>query len=174
VIRDARAADAAAIAAIWNPIIRDTDITFTSVEKNEAGIAALIADRLTAGHAFLVTESESGLAGFASYAQFRAGPGYARTMEHTIILAPAARGRGIGHALMTALVEHAQGRGVRSLIGGLSGTNRSAIGFHARAGFVEVARIPEAGWKFGRFHDLVLMQKMLDAPHGQGAWPALD
>jgi L-amino acid N-acyltransferase len=173
-IRDVRAADAAAIAAIWNPIIRDTDITFTSVEKTEAGIAALIADRLSAGDAFLVAGSDGGLVGFASYCQFRAGPGYARTMEHTIILAPAARGRGIGHALMTALVEHAQGRGVRSLIGGLSGTNRSAIGFHARAGFVEVGRIPEAGWKFGRFHDLVLMQKMLDAPHGQGARPALD
>jgi L-amino acid N-acyltransferase YncA len=57
-IRDARPTDAAAIAAIWNPIIRDTDITFNPVEKTEAEIAALIADRQAAGHAFLVAEPE--------------------------------------------------------------------------------------------------------------------
>ncbi len=172
-IRDARPEDAAAIAAIWNPIIRDTDLTFTSREKTAAEIAALIDARRAAGHAFLVSAAAGGIAGFASYFQFRGGPGYSRTMEHTIILAPAARGRGLGRALMTVLAEHARGRGMHQLIGGLSGANRAAIAFHARLGFIEVGRIGEAGWKFDRYHDLVFMQKILDAPHGQGVSDAL-
>ena len=97
-IRPARAADAQAIAAIWNPMIRDTAITFTTAEKTEAGLQADIAAR---DGAFWVAGEGGHVLGFATYAQFRGGPGYARTMEHTVILSPLAHGRGIGRALMT-------------------------------------------------------------------------
>lgn len=156
-IRTASAQDAAAITAFWNPVIRDTAITFTPLEKTPAAVAALIAER----EAFLVAAERGVVLGFASYAQFRAGPGYAHSQEHTIILAPEARGRGVGRALMTALEARARAAGHHALIGGVSGSNPEGVAFHAAVGFREVGRLPEVGWKLGRWHDLVLMLKIL-------------
>ncbi|MCC5982851.1 MAG: N-acetyltransferase [Rhodobacteraceae bacterium] len=160
-IRPAVAADAPAIAAIWNPVIRDTVITFNPVEKTVEEIAALIADSDAGDWGFLVAETEGAVRGFARYFQFRGGFGYARSMEHTLYLDPQAQGRGLGHALMDALEAHARNRGRRMLIGGITGDNAASLRFHAARGFAEVGRIPDAGWKFGRFHTLVLMQKLL-------------
>ena len=160
-IRDATTADAPGIAAIWNPVIRDTAITFNPAEKTDADIAAMIRDRQQAGHAFLVADKDGAIAGFATYAQFRGGIGYARTMEHTILLAPAAHGAGLGRALMAALETHARDAGAISLFAGVSAENPAGRAFHARLGFVEVAILQRVGHKFGREMDLVLMQKFL-------------
>ncbi len=160
-IRPARAEDVAEILAYWNPIIRDTIVTFSSEERTVAGLAAMIADRRAAGHEFLVAEAGRQVLGHATYAQFRAGNGYARAMEHTIILAPGARGRGIGRALIEAIAVHARQAGAHTLIGGVSAGNAEGRAFHAAVGFREVAVVPEVGWKFGRWHDLVLMLRML-------------
>lgn len=159
-IRPARPDDAAAIVAFWNPLIRDTLVTFNPMEKTEAEVAESIRAKAEAGHAFLVAE-DGGILGFASYGQFRAGPGYARAMEHTIILAPPAQGRGVGRALMAGIEDHARGRGYHSMIAGVSGGNPAGRAFHAALGYAEVAVVPQVGWKFGQFWDLVLMQKLL-------------
>ena len=153
--------DAAAIAALWNPYIRDTTVTFNPVEKSPADVARLILDRDTLGHATFVAMDPDGLLGFASYAQFRAGAGYATAMEHSILLAPAARGRGVGRALIAAVCDHARGAGAHQMIAGVSAENPDAVAFHARLGFATIARIAQAGRKFDRFIDLVLMQKFL-------------
>ncbi|MFN3955437.1 MAG: GNAT family N-acetyltransferase [Pararhodobacter sp.] len=160
-IRQAVAGDAGAIADIWNPIIRDTVVTFNPVEKSAPEIAALIAARATEGHPFLLAEEAGTILGFATYFQFRGGLGYARSMEHSINLAPPARGRGLGRALMAALEDHAGKRGMHMLIGAITASNAESLVFHRALGFVEVGRIPDAGWKFGRYHDLVLMHKRL-------------
>lgn len=160
-IRDARPDDATAIAAIWNPAIRDTAVTFNSAEKTESDITAMIGDRQRAGHAFLVAEREGSVAGFCTYAQFRGGVGYARTMEHTILLSPAAQGTGLGRALLAAVEAHARQRGVISLFAGVSAENPAGRAFHAHMGFAEVAILQRVGFKFGRSMDLVLMQKFL-------------
>ncbi len=152
--------DAAAIAALWNPCIRDTTVTFNPVEKSEADVARLILDRDALGHATFVA-MDTGLLGFASYAQFRAGAGYATAMEHSILLAPAAQGRGIGRALIVAICDHARSAGAHQMIAGVSAENPDGVAFHAAMGFATIARLPEAGHKFGRFIDLVLMQKFL-------------
>lgn len=159
-IRAAGAADAGAVAALWNHWIRDTLVTFNAAEKTEAEVAELIASRQAAGQAFLVAEA-GGHLGFATYAQFRGGVGYARTMEHTVLLAPEARGRGVGRALMAAVEDHARGTGVHSLFGGVSSANPEGRAFHIAIGFSEVAVLREVGWKWGRFLDLHLMQKIL-------------
>ncbi|MEN9411315.1 MAG: hypothetical protein RL216_3289 [Pseudomonadota bacterium] len=160
-IRDATAADAPGIAAIWNPVIRDTTITFNSAEKSCDEIAAMIRDRQQAGHAFLVSDADGAVAGFATYAQFRGGIGYARTMEHTILLSPTAKGAGLGRALMSAIETHARDAGAISLFAGVSAENPAGRAFHARIGFTEVAILQRVGFKFGRAMDLVLMQKFL-------------
>jgi L-amino acid N-acyltransferase YncA len=159
-IRRATPDDAAAIAALWNPYIRDTAVTFNAAEKSVAEVAQLIADRDGLGHATFVAEGPD-LLGFASYAQFRGGVGYATCMEHSILLAPAAKGRGIGRGLIGALCGHAAAAGAHQMIAGVSGDNPDGVAFHTRMGFAEIASVREAGFKFGRFIDLVLMQKFL-------------
>ncbi|MCQ0971552.1 GNAT family N-acetyltransferase [Paracoccus sp. TK19116] len=163
-IRDSRPDDAPAIAAIWNPVIRDTTITFWPTERSVDEIAAIISHRQAANRAHLVALDDAGqVIGFASYDQFRGGLGYARSMEHTIQVARDFRGSGIGCALMGAIERHARARGHRVMIGAVTGTNAASIAFHARLGYSEWGRVPAAGWKFGEFHDLVLMGKDLFA-----------
>ncbi|GLS86886.1 N-acetyltransferase [Cypionkella aquatica] len=155
-IRPARPEDARDLAALWNPWIRDTAITFAAAEKSQADVAALIAAR----DCFLVYIN-NGLQGFATYSQFRNGNGYATCMEHTIILSPTARGLGAGRALMGAVEAHAKAAGAHQMIGAISAENPAGHAFHAAVGYHEIAIIRDAGFKFGRFIDLVLMQKFL-------------
>lgn len=160
-IRDARPADAAAIGAIWNPIVRDTAVTFWPTERTDAEICAYIATKQDAGHGCFVLERDGQIVGFAAYSQFRHGGGYAHTMEHTIYTLPDLRGSGLGGRLLTHLEAHAHGRGARLMIGGVTGSNSGSIAFHARHGYAEWGRIPAAGFKFGQWHDLILMGKDL-------------
>ena len=161
-IRPAIVLDAQAIADVWNPWIRDTGITFNAVDKHPDDVADLIISRTKAGHGFLVaTDDEGVILGFATYAQFRSGTGYARTMEHSIILSPQARGRGLGRALLTAIEAHAHEEGAHQILSGVSSENADGIRFHLAMGYAEAARIRDAGHKFGRYMDLVLMQKFL-------------
>ena len=160
-IRPATEADIPALLAIWNPVIRDTLVTFASVQQTPETLAELIHRRTGDGFAFLVAEQSDQITGFATYAQFRGGDGYARTMEHTVILAPAARGLGIGRTLMAAVEDHAAARGAHTIYAGVSAANPEGRAFHTALGYRELAVLPEAGWKFGRWIDLVLMQKKL-------------
>ncbi len=153
--------DAPAICAIWNPIISDSEITFNAAEKTVGEITTMIAAKAAAGHAFLLAEEAGEVLGFASYGQFRSGVGYLRTMEHTVILPPPARGRGIGRALMTAIEDHARAAGAHSIFAGVSSGNPDGVAFHAALGYVHAATLRQVGWKFGRWYDLHLMQKFL-------------
>jgi phosphinothricin acetyltransferase len=155
--RPACPGDAAAIATIWNHYIRETAATFNSVEKTAPDVAATIA----ANPCLMVAETEGRVAGFASFVQFRGGIGYRHTMEHTVLVAPGLSRRGLGRALMAALEDRARASGVHSLLAGVSGENPAGIAFHRALGYGEVARLPEVGRKFGRWMDLVLMQKRL-------------
>ncbi len=156
-IRNAEPSDAGAVAAIWNPIIRETAITFWPTERSTAEITAIIRQRQHAGRGFLVAEHDGAVIGFASYDQFRAGLGYAHSMEHTIHLAPEARGLGLGAALLRRLEDHARTGGARIMVAGITGSNSGSIDFHARMGYARWGLVPNAGWKFGQWHDLVLM-----------------
>lgn len=160
-IRPARPDDAPAILEFWNPVIRDTLVTFHATEKTEAELRETIAAKPLAGHAFFVAEEDGAILGFASYGQFRAGPGYAKAMEHTIILSPAARGKGVGRALMAAIEDHARAQGYHTMVAAVSGGNPQGRAFHAALGYREAGILPDSGWKFGRYWDLVLMQKVL-------------
>ena len=159
-IRPAMAKDATALADLWNPWIRTSAVTFNSIEKTPEDVAAMIAERAAAKHGFFVAEAE-GLLGFATYGQFRGGIGYARAMEHTVVLAPDARLRGIGRALMRVVEDHARAGGAHVMIAGVSGENPDGLAFHAALGYAEVAVLREVGHKFGRWMDLVLLQKFL-------------
>ena len=160
-LRNATPDDAEAIAAIWNPIIRDTVITFNPVQRSIPEIEGMISARQADGHAFLIAQDAAQVLGFASYAQFRGGLGYARCIEHTINLAPAARGKGAGRVLLLALEGHAAAAGHHVMVAAVTGSNAASVSFHAKMGYMTIGTMPQVGWKFGQFHDLVLMQKFL-------------
>lgn len=160
-LRDATPNDAAAIVAIWNPIILDTVITFNPVRRSITEIEEMIISRRTDGHAFLIAQDGADVMGFACYAQFRGGLGYARCMEHTINLAPAARGKGAGRTLLLALEQHAATAGHHVMVAAVTGSNAASVSFHEKLGYTTVGTMSQVGWKFDVFHDLVLMQKFL-------------
>ena len=116
-IRPATQDDAAALAALWNPWITDTAITFAATAKTPADMAHMIATR----PAFFTTHD---LQGFATYGQFRSGDGYATCMEHSIILGPNARGQGLGALLLHAVESHARAHGAHQMIADLGRKSR--------------------------------------------------
>ena len=99
--------------------------------------------------------------GFATYDQFRAGLGYAQAVEHTVIIAPDAKGQGLAKALMHDLFVRARAQGVHTMWAGVSGENAQGVAFHTALGFETIGILPEVGRKFDRWIDLVLMQKRL-------------
>ncbi|MEL7255863.1 MAG: N-acetyltransferase family protein [Pseudomonadota bacterium] len=161
IIRPATHADAGAIAEIWNHYIRDTTVTFTTDEKTADDVTAYIDARQTDGMSVVVAQTAAGLMGFAAASSFRSGPGYARTLESSVMLRDGASGAGMGRALMQAVEDAARRGGATALVAGISGENDAAMAFHARLGFADVGRMPGVGQKFGRALDLVLMQKTL-------------
>lgn len=156
-IRPATPADAADLRAIWTPVIRETTHIFHTTERSEDEIAALT----RGSDPFLVWDDGARVTGFARCFPFRAGNGYAHTVEHTILLLPEARGRGLGRALIDALCEAASAQGKHTMWGAISAENASGIAFHAACGFQEHGRLPQVGYKFGRWLDLVLMGRRL-------------
>lgn len=160
-IRPARAGDAPAIAALMNHWIENTAVTFSPVPKSPEEISATIAAKAQLGHAFLVAVEGEQLIGQASYGQFRGGKGYATCMEHSISLLPGLSGRGTGRRLLEAVEDHARSAGAHQMIAAVSGENPAGRAFHERMGYRLTATIPEAGFKFGRFIDLLLLTKFL-------------
>ncbi|OUS37022.1 GNAT family N-acetyltransferase [Rhodobacterales bacterium 56_14_T64] len=169
IIRAATAQDAEAICEIANWVIRDTLITFTTEEKTPEQLRAVIAEK---GEDYLVAELDGQVVGHAYYGDFRAGPGYRYSVEHTVHLSPAVNGRGIGRALMSALEQRAVLGGKHVMVAGISSANPDGMDFHAAIGFVEVGCLPEVGYKNGQWLDTVLMQKILPRagkPHPDNA-----
>ncbi|SLN51551.1 N-acyltransferase YncA [Roseovarius albus] len=162
ILRAAEPRDAGEISKIWNVYIRDTSVTFTTTWKTPDTISTVLKDKAQAKLPFFVAEDEGKVLGFVTYGPFRTGPGYVHTMEHSIMLSDAAKGRGTGRALMQAIEEEACRKNVHTLVAGISAENPNAIAFHQAIGFKKVGHVAQAGRKFGRWMDLILLQKMLD------------
>jgi phosphinothricin acetyltransferase len=117
--------------------------------------------RTEAGFPILVAVAAGEVLGYASYGPFRPFDGYRQTVEHSVYVAESARRRGVARALMGALEAEARRAGMHVMLGGIAGDNAASLRLHKELGFAETARMPEVGQKFGRFLDLVFMQKML-------------
>lgn len=159
-VRTATKDDIGAVLRIWNPIIRDTAITFSDLEKTPTDVAAMLEGRAHPGGEMLVAESD-GIIGFAGASPFRRGPGYRFTLELSVHVAPDWRGRGVGTELVRRLMAQARAAGAHSIYAGISAENPDAMAFHGYLGFREIAVLPEAGHKFGRWIDLHLLMAWL-------------
>jgi phosphinothricin acetyltransferase len=166
VVRDAVDADLPAMRDLYNALLPTTTIGWTESLQTLEERTAWFAHQRERGFPVLVAEAEPGeVVGFTAYGDFRGEgkwPGYRFTVEHTIHVREDHWGTGVGRELITELMQRARAAGVHVMVAAIDGENEASIRFHERLGFVEVARMPEVGWKFERWLDLVLMQRILD------------
>ena len=163
-IRPATEADIPAITAIYNEVVANSNAVWTEKPDSEADRLAWMTARRALGYPVLVAAAGTAVAGYGTFGDFRAWPGYRYSVEHSVYIHADHRGRGLGRIIITELISAAAALGKHILIAGIDGGNQASIRLHASMGFNEVARLPEVGRKFGRWLDLVFMQRVLDTP----------
>ncbi len=160
-IRDAADTDVAAIREIFNQVIVTTTAVWRDGPVDLSERRGWFTQRAGNGYPVIVAVLGGEVVGFASYGSFRVGSGYRFTVELTVHVRDGFRGRGIGRALVNELIERAAAAGMRTMVAGIDAETTGSIEFHRRLGFEEVGRMPEVGFKFERWIDLVLMQRRL-------------
>jgi L-amino acid N-acyltransferase len=164
-IRDALETDVPAIVDLRNALLSTTTIEWSETPHTVLEGTEWLRRQRAVGHPVLVAVVARDLVGWCSFGDFRDSakwPGYRSTVEHTIHVREDNWGGGVGRALMSRLCDAAIARHKHVMVGAVTGENEASIRFHHRLGFVEVARMPQVGAKFGRWLDLVLLQKRLD------------
>jgi phosphinothricin acetyltransferase len=161
-IRPSHADDIAQISAIYQHHVLYGTGTFEVEPPSQTDMAQRRADVLSKNLPYLVAVNGTQVLGFAYCNWFNPRPAYRYSAEDSIYLAPAAIGSGLGRALLAELCSQAERVGVRKLIAviGDSG-NLGSIGVHRSAGFQDVGKLTSCGWKFGRWLDVVMMDKSL-------------
>jgi phosphinothricin acetyltransferase len=160
-IRPAHADDAKAIAAIYNPYILNTTISFEEETVADAAMAQRIADVQAGGLPWLVAEQDGKVLGYAYATKWRVRHAYRFSVESSVYLAPEAARQGVGTALYTALLQQLAERGVHLVIGGIALPNDASVALHEKMGYEKVAHFREVGFKFGRWLDVGYWQRTM-------------
>ena len=159
-LRPARVEDAEAIRQIYNREVLSSTVTFDLVPRT-------VEDQITwqqarsGAHAVIVAEQDGEVVGFASLSPYRDRPAYNSTVENSVYVRSDQRGQGVGHALLSELMATAGQHGFHTVMARIVGDHEASIGLHASLGFTEVGTEREVGRKFGRWLDVVLMQRLL-------------
>ena len=162
VLRPATREDADALAAIYAPHVRDGTGTFEEEPPSAQVMEERLGRVIDAGWPWIVAERDGEPVGYAYATQFRDRPSYRYTCEDSVYVATEAGGHGVGGQLLEALVEAAAAAGFRQMLAVIGDSaNRASIALHERQGFVHSGTITNAGMKFGRWIDVVLMQRQL-------------
>jgi len=162
-VRDAVEADVDAILEIYNEVIANSTAVYATEPVPLSERLSWFKERRARGYPVLVATKGSVVVGFASFGEWRgAWHGFRYTVEHSVHVRADERGRGVGFDLVEALFPYARARNVHVMVGGIDAANLDSIRFHERLGFRRVAHFHEVGRKFGRWLDLVFMQRMVD------------
>lgn len=160
-IRDATLDDLPAIVGLLNVAVLETSAVYSEDVISVADRVPWFEAKQRRGFPVLVADAGGSVVGFATYGDFRdsvALPGYRFTVEHSVHVARDQWGGGVGRSLLVELIGRARDAGLHVMVGAIDAENEPSIRFHERMGFVETARMPQVGFKFGRWLDLVLMQ----------------
>ena len=160
-IADATEADLAGLVAIYNEVVAASTAIFSNLAVTRDGRRHWWQARIAQGYPVLVARDAHGVAGFATFGEFRAWPGYRFTVEHTVHVRVDGRGRGVGTRLMQALLPRAAALGKHVMVAGIDADNGASIRFHERLGFVQAGRLREVGYKFDRWLDLLFLQRAI-------------
>lgn len=153
-LREANAADAPAIAAIYNHYIATTSISFEEEAVTGAVMAQRIADVHASGLPWLVATEGDTVLGYAYATKWRVRHAYRFSVESSVYLDKAHSGRGIGAALYRELLTQLQTGGAHLVIGGIALPNAASVALHEKMGFKKVAQFGEVGFKFGKWIDV--------------------
>jgi L-amino acid N-acyltransferase YncA len=168
-VRAANDDDVPALLAIYNEVIATSTAVYALAPVTLQERQAWVMSRHSMGFPVLVAiDAGNDVIGFASFGEWRgAWPGYRYSVEHTVHVRDDVRGQGVGRALMEALFPMARALEKHVMVGAIDAANDASIRFHERLGFERVALFREVGHKFGRWLDLVFMQRFLDP---LGSW----
>jgi L-amino acid N-acyltransferase YncA len=156
---------AAAILAIFNDAIVNSTALYDYKPRTMEMMAAWFDTKAKGKYPVIGIENDSGdLMGFGSYGTFRAFPAYKYSVEHSVYVDARFRGRGIGKRLLQEIISAAQGQDYHILVGAIDATNAVSIRLHESLGFGHCGTIRQAGFKFGRWLDLVFYQLILSTP----------
>lgn len=162
IYRDATQADLPAMAAIYAHHVLNGTGTFEEVPPTEAELSTRLARVQEAGWAWLVAEDEGEVKGYGYFAALRDRSAYRFAAEDSIYVRDDVRGQGVGKALVAALIERAEAAGFRQMFAVIGDSeNVGSIGLHLSLGFKQVGVLKAAGLKFGRWLDVVYMQRAL-------------
>jgi phosphinothricin acetyltransferase len=165
-IRPGTDADLPDITRIYGDAVRQGTGTFELDAPDAAEMARRRADVLAKGLPWLVAERDQRLLGYAYANHFRPRPAYRFCLEDSVYLDADARGQGVGRLLLAELIAQCEARGARQMLAVIGDSaNAGSIGVHRACGFEPCGQFAAAGWKFGRWLDVVLMQRAL----GEGA-----
>lgn len=168
-VRDAVAADAGALAAIYNHYVRESTATFEVDEVPDVAMGARVAAVRAAGLPYLVADAGAGLAGFAYAGPFQGRAAYRHSVETTIYLAGGGERRGTGTALYRALLERLEELNaeqsahapVHRAYARIALPNPGSVALHERFGYTRAALLSEVGRKFDTWIDVGFWEKKL-------------
>jgi L-amino acid N-acyltransferase len=162
ILRDATAEDVPGILAIYNEIIATSTAVYIDDPVSLTDRHAWFAARQADAYPVLVVAEGVDVLGYASFGTFRGPwPGFRFSVEHSVHIRNDQRGKGLGGLLMPPLIARAAAMGKHVMLGAIDAENVGSIRFHARFGFEMSGHMKEVGFKFGRWLDLVWMQRKI-------------
>lgn len=162
-IRSVSAADAEAIARIYNYYIENTVITFEEERVSGEAMAARMAAIQDAALPWLVAELDGAVVGYAYANKWKVRSAYRYSVETTIYIEHACLGRGLGKRLYSELLTLLQARGIHVAIGGAALPNAASVALHEKLGFERVATFRQVGFKHNRWVDVAYWQLVLSS-----------
>jgi phosphinothricin acetyltransferase len=162
-VRRATYADLPAILEIYNDAVLHTTATYDYEPRTLEHREAWFEDHLRDDYAVLVAADPAGrIAGWSALNPYHQRPGYRFTAENSVYVAADQRGRGLGRLLLAPLIDAAQARGLHAIIAAIDATNAASIRLHTAFGFERVGLFRQVGHKFGRWLDVLYMERLLD------------
>jgi len=163
-VRSASAADAPALAALYGHHVLHGLGTFETEAPSAEDMAGRLAAVQAIGLPYLVAEADGAILGFAYGAPFRPRASYRYTVEDSVYIAPNLLGRGVGKALLGEIIAACEGMGLRQMVAVIGDSeNARSIALHRGIGFEPVGVFRAIGFKHGRWVDVVMMQRPLNA-----------
>jgi L-amino acid N-acyltransferase YncA len=159
-VRLARLEDAEAIRAIYNLEVTTSTVTFDLVPRTAADQRRWLTDR-SGAHAAVVAVDEGAVVGFGSLSPYRDRPAYSTTVEDSVYVRRDRHRAGVGGAVLAELVGLATVHGFHAVMARIVGGHEASINLHRRQGFEHVGVERQIGRKFGRWLDVVVMERLL-------------
>jgi L-amino acid N-acyltransferase YncA len=170
-IRPCAEGDVGAVTDIYRHHVLQSPATFELDPPDAAEMARRRRGVLDGGYPYLVAEQSGHVVGYAYAGPYRARPAYRYAIENSVYVRAGCERRGIGRALLQALLAECEGGDFRQVVAVIGDSaNAASIGLHRGLGFRMVGTLQAAGFKFGRWVDVVLMQRALGA--GDGTLPS--